>query len=83
MDSLQGVGPFRCAVVSDAGPSPGTGNSTKEQQVVGGTGYGKSGSLAILQRSLLPETVTEVPLSGDLQQPILLSTACLNMIKYM
>ncbi len=67
VDSLQGVGAIRCATISDAGAtSSWASDSTQSrQQLVLGSGAGRSGALVILQRSISPEVITEVPLQGD------------------
>ena len=75
VDSLQGVGAIRCATVSDAKATAGweTSSLQGKQQLVLGSGAGRSGALVILQRSISPEVITEVPLPGKLQltQPVL------------
>lgn len=68
VDSLQGVGAIRCATLGDAQLSAQGENDSsgsRHQQLVVGSGMGRSGVLAILQQSLVPETITEVPLPGN------------------
>lgn len=72
VDSLQGVGAIRCASLAEAkAPTQweGAPPEARLQQLVVGTGSGRSGALVVLQHSVVPEPVTEVPLPG-MKQPV-------------
>ena len=72
VDSLLGLGPVRNMtvgeVVSSAPPEWASGQRQQQTalQLVACTGHGRSGALAVLRRSLLPEPITEVPLAGGM-----------------
>jgi hypothetical protein len=68
VDSLQGLGPVRCAIIADipaqagwVGPPP----QNSPQQLLACSGFGRSGALAVVRRGILPEAITEVPLPGE------------------
>ena len=68
VDSLLGVGPISRMVmgnvVSSAPPEWGSATDRQAQQMVACTGHGRSGALAVLRKSVLPEAITQVPLPG-------------------
>ena len=68
VDTLLGLGPMRDIAIGDpissASASLGVDNRRGPPQLVACSGQGKQGSLTVLRRTLVPELIVQVPLTG-------------------
>lgn len=72
IDTLLGLGPMRDIAIGDpissASASLGVDNRRGPPQLVACSGQGRQGSLTVLRRTLVPELIVQVPLTGSLCQ---------------